>query len=342
MLGKFGQPSTTTKALTDQGSLISPSLIKDSLQSLQSMFDSNIVDESPRSPPQSGIVKSDTAPVIPTTRGYIAYPLSIPDTCSSLDLNLIQQLTSGLYKNDPRLKRMAEKQFDLVSKTLEQQGGVQAIINQQKSATLPPVSRPSVAPSFQPPPITSTATQNMPIDPRAARDPRTARSAYSTTQDLPSTNAFEPNDFQSMIEKQLQMANEMARQENKSSEDFDMRSYESSYESKRHDSNSSYRGSSRFGRGSGRGRFGNRHGDEHSKRYTTKDDRNWNDQTDNLPNPKSTSPMRPAQSPPKDDQTRSSAPLTLREKRKDNTFGKYGNYFQTKFFSESPLAARRF
>lgn len=88
MLGRFGQ-TNTAKSSAPSGSL-SPSLIHDSLQSLQSMFDTNIVDESPRSPPQSGIVVSDSAPVIPTSRGYVAYPLHVPDTCSSLDLNLIQ------------------------------------------------------------------------------------------------------------------------------------------------------------------------------------------------------------------------------------------------------------
>lgn len=88
MLGKLGQPSVT-KTSAPSGSL-SPSLISDSLQSLKSMFETKIIDESPKSPPQSSIVVSDSAPVIPTTRGYIAYPLFIPDTCSSLDLNLIQ------------------------------------------------------------------------------------------------------------------------------------------------------------------------------------------------------------------------------------------------------------
>lgn len=86
--GKFSQSSTTKS--TAPSTSVSSSLIQDSLQSLQSMFDTNIVDESPKSPPQSGIVVSTSAPEIPTTRGYVAYPLSIPDTGSSLDLNLIQ------------------------------------------------------------------------------------------------------------------------------------------------------------------------------------------------------------------------------------------------------------
>jgi hypothetical protein len=83
----LGQTST---AKNTESTGLSQSLIQDSLQSLQSMFDSNIVDESPRSPPMSSIVVSDSAPVIPTTRSYIAYPLSIPDTSGNLDLNLIQ------------------------------------------------------------------------------------------------------------------------------------------------------------------------------------------------------------------------------------------------------------
>lgn len=82
----FGQSSGPK----NESSGLSQSLIQDSLNSLQSMFDTNVVDESPKSPPMSGIVVSDSAPVIPTTRSYIAYPLSIPDTSGNLDLNLIQ------------------------------------------------------------------------------------------------------------------------------------------------------------------------------------------------------------------------------------------------------------
>lgn len=62
-------------------------VINDSIQSLQSIFAPTLVEESPASPPPGGVVAGD-APLIPTSRPYVAIPLFVPD--AQLDLNLIQ------------------------------------------------------------------------------------------------------------------------------------------------------------------------------------------------------------------------------------------------------------
>ncbi|KAI6176090.1 hypothetical protein M3Y97_00761100 [Aphelenchoides bicaudatus] len=325
--GASSAPKTATKS-----SGLSDSLIQDSLQSLQSMFDTGIVDESPKSPPMSGIVVSDSAPVIPTTRTYTAYPLLIPDTSGNLDLNLIQQLTSGIYKNnDPRMKRLAEKQFELVSKTFEQEGV--ALLNQQKpSIALPAVSRQQqqVIPPLHPP-STFPTTSAKPADPRA-RDPRTRAAAPVIDSSPYPTISTEADDFQSKIAQQLEM---VAKQANTMKpDDLDMRAssaahydnapYESHYERRRDSQPSTYRGHHPRSRGGPRGRF--RHGDEHSKRHAHG---NWNESPSD--SPKLSPPARTsAESTPKDDQT-NTAPLTMRQRFKNNEF-------------ESPLSSsgRRF
>lgn len=241
---------------------------------------------------------------------------------------------------------MAEKQFDLVSKTLEKQVEVQAILNQQKSSnTLPNRSNvvPSIQTSTQSALIPPTTAQSLPVDPRA-RDPRTARAPVSALNEASAVPSFYPPDsdeMQQMIERQIQMANEMAKQTARipPTEDIDIRvpsssHYETSprdiyYEERRREA-PPHRG--RFGSnpprgGPPKGRF--KHGDEPNKRFPAKDDRNWNESSND--NPRTSPPSKPINQSPKDEQTRntaSTAPLSLREKRKDNQF-------------ESPLSSGR-
>ncbi|KAI6221168.1 hypothetical protein M3Y95_01012100 [Aphelenchoides besseyi] len=354
VLGNLTQP------INAPSGSVSPSLISDSLQSLQHMFDSNdprIIDESPASPPSHAVVVSDSAPVIPISRSYVAIPLIVPEPCSSLDVNLIQQITSGRNKNDPRLQRIAEKQFDLVSKTLEKQGGIMlnqtTTSNQISMADSTARPTPSIAAHSLP---TAQTAAPKPVDPRA-RDPRIARNApagldsnypISSTSTAPSiSNQLSSNDmdFQSMVQQQIKMANEMAVQQqsvHQNHSDLDMRSqpmherYDArqQHESygRRVDSSPTYRSGPRGRRGgpSVRGvrntnfvplgpRSGRFEDDGHLPSRRHRPDDRW--PTDGARS-NSTSPR---DLPSEHSNEQSNVPMTLREKRKNNEY-------------ESPLA----
>uniref|UniRef100_A0A914I8E5 C3H1-type domain-containing protein n=1 Tax=Globodera rostochiensis TaxID=31243 RepID=A0A914I8E5_GLORO len=89
---------------------------------------SKAVEESPASPPMFGScselasgTSADEAKLIPTVREWRLYAVDIPAETEGLpmnfDMKLIQQISSS--NSDPRLRKLAEKQFDLVSKTFE-------------------------------------------------------------------------------------------------------------------------------------------------------------------------------------------------------------------------------
>lgn len=110
----------------------------------------------------------------------------------------LQDITSSNSKHDPRLKRLAEKQFDLVSKTLEQGGasflGLSAAQAAERSAAA--VGAEHSAPVPQ-------------LDPRG-RDPR-LRPGGEPEQD-----------FQQMVNQQIRMANQLAEQQHNAG-DVDLR-----------------------------------------------------------------------------------------------------------------------
>ncbi|KAL3102280.1 hypothetical protein niasHS_003689 [Heterodera schachtii] len=96
---------------------------------------SKAVEESPASPPMFGSSEmgaagsADDAKLIPMVREWRLYAVDIPTETEGLpmnfDMKLIQQISSS--NSDPRLRKLAEKQFDLVSKTFEKK-------QQQKNA----------------------------------------------------------------------------------------------------------------------------------------------------------------------------------------------------------------
>lgn len=169
------------------------------------------IDESPASPPAYGVSADfSDAPIIPVTRPWKLIPVNVDsDPDVDFELKLLQQST-GLYKNDPRVKKLAEKQFDLVTKSLELQAAKALLASATAAAS------------------TSTdPTGAKPIDPRTSgRDPRLRTSqpttAASSTQQ-PTDPSGVPNDetFRSMVEQQIQMANQLAAQQAREQPPFD-------------------------------------------------------------------------------------------------------------------------
>lgn len=94
----------------------------------------NIVEESPASPIFPGEQQQENenkpAALIPVVREWKLHLVDLSPLIEGFDMHfdikLVQQISSS--NSDPRLRKIAEKQFDLVSKTLEQQQA-----NQQKN-----------------------------------------------------------------------------------------------------------------------------------------------------------------------------------------------------------------
>jgi hypothetical protein len=184
------------------------------------------MEDSPASPPAFAVESSEMlkeAPVIPVTRSWSLVEVNTeasPDI--AFDLKLVQLISDPKYKGDPRLKKLAERQFDLVTKTLEMQSAA-------KTALLAPPSTSSMP--MPPTAAASQATAVKPVDPRT-RDPRLAasaadprlRNAQPTMGAVPAITPQEPpipvgppSDeaaFRSMVEQQIQMANQMAQNVN--------------------------------------------------------------------------------------------------------------------------------
>ncbi|CAD5221127.1 unnamed protein product [Bursaphelenchus okinawaensis] len=309
LLGQLSKPAEPIEITQD--------LMNENIRSLKHMFDMPDDDESPASPPPGEIVAGDEAPVIPIQRPYVAIPIRIND--NQLDLNLIQDLTSGIHKSDPRLKRMAEKQFDLVSRSLQLGGMLDAKPKDPRSQD--PRSR---DPRIRSADVTASPTtlqsshQTIPtlanLNVTLSGGPNSTNPEYmgqygqrglpslsSTLNPVPlgqnasqhSGNEYE-QDFEQKVSQQIRMANQIAQQQ----KDMDMRDYNTSprYGSPRYDDNS-YDYRKRRPRQDREPRR-----DERKRPF---DDRSYGRSEEKEQNP--------------------SQPMTLREKRKDNVF-------------ESPLA----
>lgn len=96
-------------------------------------LDNTMLEESPASPTDLGDQQQqseEAATPIPMVCEWKLHPVDIPTTEGPnvhFDIKLVQQISSS--NSDPRLRKLAEKQFDLVSKALEQQQATQKATN---------------------------------------------------------------------------------------------------------------------------------------------------------------------------------------------------------------------
>ncbi|CAD5228651.1 unnamed protein product [Bursaphelenchus xylophilus] len=302
---------------------ITPEVMNENIRSLQSMFDCPpVIDESPASPPPEGVIASDSAPVIPTNRPYRAIPILIND--NQLDLNLIQDLTSGIHKSDPRLKRVAEKQFDLVSQSLQLGGMLNMKPDQTKDKPLDPRSRdPRMRSGLNSSPPGSSLASSLNstlagLGPGLTSGLSLGLSMNSglssgLSPDM-STSSFTQSDreFEQKVSQQLRMASQLQQ-----GSDMDFRGGNDRYETSPRYDDRPFDGFDR--------RYSNRSRDSSYRSRDSRDPRPKRDFDDRYDRKRGY--PSPRQDEPKQDNQQPSTqqPLTLREKRKDNIF-------------ESPLA----